>query len=164
LIFDASQKSRGRPSAQTRGWTPCIATGCASRPTVLSTRLRTVPRRIRCSLPLLGRGERANWLFARLDSAPLPWLDPREVGNRIFDATLLPSCRHPATWTELWPLVHEEIAAFLNKMEERTGIADLAYASGAHLVSRIMDLASQLPHLESIPLERVAEETTEAVQ
>jgi peptidoglycan/xylan/chitin deacetylase (PgdA/CDA1 family) len=74
----------------------------------------------------VGHGEDARPLLDALKDDRDPALDPYDVAQSIFQAALLPSCRTPVAWAELWPSLEQRLDEFLLALEEQSKAAGLA--------------------------------------
>lgn len=96
---------------------------------------------------VLGGGNDARYLLDEVRGDIDPQLDPDIVAAILCEATLLPTCRIPEQWGELWPVVEEKAGEFLTSLEEQAGAPMLARQAGATLVTLIAGaIAESLPH------------------
>ncbi|MBA4159522.1 MAG: glycosyltransferase [Gemmatimonadetes bacterium] len=96
---------------------------------------------------VLGGGDDARHLLNEIRDDIDPQLDPDIVAAILYEATLLPTCRVPEQWGELWPVVEEKAGEFLTSLEEQAGAPMLARQAGATLVTLIAGaIAESLPH------------------
>jgi peptidoglycan/xylan/chitin deacetylase (PgdA/CDA1 family)/2-polyprenyl-3-methyl-5-hydroxy-6-metoxy-1,4-benzoquinol methylase len=75
---------------------------------------------------VLGSGGDARPLLEILNDARDPEFDPNVVATVIFRAALLPTCRTPAAWMELWPGLEERFDEFLQALEVQAQAMGLA--------------------------------------
>ena len=82
---------------------------------------------------VLGRGEDARPLLNLLADDHDPGLDPARVAACIFESALLPTCRTPEAWLELWPRLQPRIDEFLLALEAQAMAPELAQRAHADL-------------------------------
>jgi peptidoglycan/xylan/chitin deacetylase (PgdA/CDA1 family) len=80
---------------------------------------------------VLGRGEDARPLLNLLADDHDAGLDPAWVAACIFESALLPTCRTPDAWVELWPHLQQRIDDFLLALEAQAMAPRLAQRTHA---------------------------------
>jgi peptidoglycan/xylan/chitin deacetylase (PgdA/CDA1 family) len=87
---------------------------------------------------VLGSGDDARPLLAMLSNDHDPGLDPFRVAESLFEAMLLPTCRTPAAWRELWPHLQPRVDDFLLALEEQSRAPQLARRVHAILERKVL--------------------------
>jgi len=93
---------------------------------------------------MLGHGEDARALLDVLKEHRDPGLAPYGVAEAIFRAALLPTCRTPAAWVDLWPSVEGPLVAFLAALEAQSTAPGLAPRTRTILERLILEHATAL--------------------
>ena len=92
---------------------------------------------------VLGSGDDARPLLPLLGDDHDPGLDPFRVAESLFESTLLPTCRTPDAWRELWPRLQPRVDDFLLALEEQSMAPRLAHRAHAILERKILAHARQ---------------------
>jgi hypothetical protein len=73
-----------------------------------------------------------------VDATPRPEIYANAVGQIIFEAAPVPSCRNRREWETLWPDYGPRAEAFFAALEAHTGALHLAEEARRHLKLRIL--------------------------
>ncbi|MBD2069390.1 glycosyltransferase [Leptolyngbya sp. FACHB-671] len=74
---------------------------------------------------MIGSGSDARSLLEVLKDEPAPELDPQNIVQNLFLASLLPTCQTPSEWNKLWATIQAQVNNFLLALEEQTQISGL---------------------------------------
>jgi peptidoglycan/xylan/chitin deacetylase (PgdA/CDA1 family) len=88
---------------------------------------------------VLGAGADARPLIPLLGDDRDPGLAPDRIAECLFESALLPTCRTPDAWRELWPHLQPRIDEFLTALEGQSMAPRLAHR--AHAILERMVLA-----------------------
>ena len=88
----------------------------------------------------LGRGDDARPLLHALDRWKCPELEPEAVAKAIYYGALLPLCKRPDVWENLWPGVEQNVDLFLAELERQSGAKGLARRTRA-ILERMIGVA-----------------------
>jgi peptidoglycan/xylan/chitin deacetylase (PgdA/CDA1 family)/2-polyprenyl-3-methyl-5-hydroxy-6-metoxy-1,4-benzoquinol methylase len=87
---------------------------------------------------VLGSGDDARPLLPLLGDDHDPGLDPFRVAESLFESALLPTCRTPDAWWELWPRLQPRIDDFLLALEGQSMAPRLAHRAHAILERKVL--------------------------
>lgn len=90
---------------------------------------------------VLARGGDARPLLRLLAEERAPSLDPFRVASRLFQYVPIAAGRSREDWPELWPVVKEQLGAFLVELEAQSGAVELGQRSMAQLEWLILNSA-----------------------
>lgn len=90
---------------------------------------------------VIGSGGDACHLLAGVEEDREPALDPHMVALMIFESTLLPTCRVPSDWVDIWPSLEPLIKRFFRALESQSMAPGLAIRASNILERLILDNA-----------------------
>jgi peptidoglycan/xylan/chitin deacetylase (PgdA/CDA1 family) len=88
---------------------------------------------------VIGSGGDACQLLSAVEEDREPGLDLDMIALMIFEAALLPTCRTPSEWVEIWPGLEPRIDRFLSALESQSMAPGLAIRVRNILERRIVD-------------------------
>ncbi|RPJ58852.1 MAG: glycosyltransferase [Acidobacteria bacterium] len=92
----------------------------------------------------IGNGDDACDLLDLLGEGREPDLDPNEITWMIFESVLLPECRVPSDWLEIWPIHEHRIKRFLEALQARSLAPGIA-ARTLNLLERLVIQRAPVP-------------------